>query len=91
MLMYRCFRCILDGSHDLHQTIEGIETLVDLKELYVGKNKITRITGLENLTRLTLLSIQVNLCLLGFSKHVLSMVFGGAEKFRHKNLLSVML
>jgi len=43
------------------QTIENIETLTNLEELYIGKNKITKMDGLSTLTKLTLLSIQVGL------------------------------
>lgn len=39
--------------------MENLETLVNLQELYIGKNKITKLAGLGTLTELTLLSIQV--------------------------------
>ncbi len=41
------------------QEIEGIETLTKLDSLYVGKNKITKLKGLDTLLDLKILSIQV--------------------------------
>lgn len=39
--------------------IENISHLVKLRELYLGKNKITKIEGLETLKELRLLSLPV--------------------------------
>ena len=41
------------------QRIEGIETLVNLEELFLGQNKITKLENLDTLINLKLLSIQV--------------------------------
>ena len=40
--------------------IENIAPLVNLTKLYLGKNKITKISGLETLVNLTCLSLQVS-------------------------------
>lgn len=42
------------------QKIEGLDALVNLEELYLGKNKITKLEGLKNLRKLTILSLQSN-------------------------------
>ena len=48
----------------LFQRIEGIEALVNLEELYLGQNKITKLENLNTLTKLKILSIQVSFVLL---------------------------
>jgi Leucine-rich repeat (LRR) protein len=40
--------------------MEGLSTLVALEELYVGRNKLSTLGGLEGLTNLRILSIQSN-------------------------------
>ena len=42
------------------QVIENISTLTNLTSLFMGKNKLTKIQGLDTLTQLRTLSIQVN-------------------------------
>lgn len=46
-------------SSPWYQVIENLDGLDKLTALYLGKNKITKIDGLENLKELKLLSIQV--------------------------------
>lgn len=41
------------------QVVQNLDTLVNLEELYLGKNKIAKLDGMSALTKLTLLSIQV--------------------------------
>lgn len=41
------------------QRIEGLDTLTNLKQLWLGKNKITEIEGVERLTQLEKLDVQV--------------------------------
>lgn len=51
------------------QAMENLSGLTNLTELWLGKNKITEITGIETLTSLTRLDVQVcttALCLLCF-------------------------
>ena len=43
------------------QLIEGLETLKYLEEIFLGKNKISKLCGFESLRNLRLLSIQVRL------------------------------
>lgn len=42
------------------QKIEGLDALVNLEELWLGKNKITKLEGLGNLKKLKILSLQSN-------------------------------
>lgn len=44
----------------IDQEIAGLETLVNLEELFLGQNKITEIKGLSTLKKLRVLSIQSN-------------------------------
>lgn len=47
------------GSNRI-RAIENLDALVNLEELWLGKNKITKLQGLEKLAKLRLLSIQSN-------------------------------
>lgn len=42
------------------QRLENLEQLTNLRSLYVGKNKITKLEGLSTLVKLGTLSIQVS-------------------------------
>lgn len=42
------------------QRLENLEELTNLRSLYVGKNKITKLEGLSTLIKLGTLSIQVS-------------------------------
>ncbi|KAI0691521.1 hypothetical protein C8T65DRAFT_711482 [Cerioporus squamosus] len=52
-------RSIELGGNRIRQ-IEGLEALVNLEELWLGKNKITRLENLSTLKKLRILSIQSN-------------------------------
>ena len=43
----------------LLQTIENLQSLSNLTELWLGKNKISKLQGLESLVNLRVLSLQV--------------------------------
>lgn len=45
---------------DASQKIEGLDALVNLEELWLGKNKITKLEGLSGLKKLKILSLQSN-------------------------------
>lgn len=53
---------ITSVNHSLpcRQRIEGLDALVNLEELWLGKNKITKLEGLSNLRKLKILSLQSN-------------------------------
>lgn len=44
----------------LVQKIQGLETLVNLNQLWLGRNRITEITNLSALTNLRQISLQAN-------------------------------
>ena len=53
-----CSRCIVNF---LFQVIEGISTLTNITSLFIGKNKITKLQGMDSLVNLKCLSLQVSL------------------------------
>ena len=48
------------------QEIEGLETLTSLTELWLGKNKITKLANLTSLVKLERLDVQVRMSSLLF-------------------------
>ena len=42
------------------QVIENLSPLVNLTQLFLGKNKITKLQGFEGLAKLRILSVQSN-------------------------------
>lgn len=53
------YKVLKFSSLGFGQKIEGINTLMNLEQLYLGKNKITRLENLDSLVNLKVLSIQV--------------------------------
>jgi protein phosphatase 1 regulatory subunit 7 len=47
-------------NHYLIQNVENLSTLTNLKNLWLGRNKITKIEGLDTLTQLKRLDLQTN-------------------------------
>jgi protein phosphatase 1 regulatory subunit 7 len=48
---------VLDIGDNRLKKLENMGTLVNLTEFYCAKNKLTRIEGLENLTKLYLIAL----------------------------------
>ena len=47
----------LDLGDNKIKKLENMSPLINLREFYMAKNKLTRIEGLENLTNLTLVAL----------------------------------
>lgn len=54
------FVCLKDLSFNNIEVIEGLDTLVKLRDLTLFNNRITRIENMDNLTNLHVLSIGNN-------------------------------